>query len=69
MWDVGGQKSIRSFWRNYFEQTDGIVWVVDAADPLRLDDCRRELQALLQEEVGPVGALRAVRSPACLAKC
>lgn len=27
IWDVGGQKSIRPFWRNYFEQTDGIVWV------------------------------------------
>ena len=21
LWDVGGQKSIRSYWRNYFEQT------------------------------------------------
>ena len=22
-WDVGGQKSIRAYWRNYFESTDG----------------------------------------------
>lgn len=29
MWDVGGQKSIRTYWRNYFESTDGIIWVVD----------------------------------------
>jgi ADP-ribosylation factor-like protein 2 len=21
MWDIGGQSSIRSYWRNYFEQT------------------------------------------------
>jgi ADP-ribosylation factor-like protein 2 len=27
-WDVGGQQTIRSYWRNYFEQTDGLVWVV-----------------------------------------
>ncbi|KAJ3193360.1 ADP-ribosylation factor-like protein 2 [Irineochytrium annulatum] len=51
IWDVGGQKSIRSYWRNYFEQTDGLVWVVDSADrPDRLEDCKNELKALLQEE-------------------
>lgn len=69
MWDIGGQKSLRSYWRNYFEQTDGIVvsyemmaaclrslkiglvWVVDSADRRRLEDCKVELQRLLQEEV------------------
>lgn len=52
MWDVGGQKSLRSYWRNYFECTDGIIWVVDSADKRRLEDCRAELHTLLQEEVG-----------------
>ncbi|KAI9101046.1 ADP-ribosylation factor family-domain-containing protein [Phlyctochytrium arcticum] len=51
IWDVGGQKSIRTYWRNYFEQTDGLVWVVDSADrPDRLRDCKNELHGLLQEE-------------------
>ncbi|GAA5795169.1 ADP-ribosylation factor-like protein 2 [Helicostylum pulchrum] len=50
IWDVGGQKSIRSYWRNYFEQTDALIWVVDSADRLRLGDCKRELGILLQEE-------------------
>ncbi|EDV91400.1 ADP-ribosylation factor-like protein 2 [Drosophila grimshawi] len=50
MWDVGGQKSLRSYWRNYFECTDGLVWVVDSADRMRLDTCKQELQILLQEE-------------------
>ncbi|KAJ3585105.1 hypothetical protein NHX12_013827 [Muraenolepis orangiensis] len=50
IWDVGGQKSLRSYWRNYFESTDGLVWVVDSADRLRLDDCKRELSVLLLEE-------------------
>ncbi|KAL4623024.1 ADP-ribosylation factor-like protein 2 isoform X2 [Arapaima gigas] len=50
IWDVGGQKSLRSYWRNYFESTDGLVWVVDSADKLRLEDCRQELSALLLEE-------------------
>lgn len=51
IWDVGGQKSLRSYWRNYFESTDGLVWVVDSADRLRLEDCRQELSTLLLEEV------------------
>ncbi|ELR17337.1 ADPribosylation factor, putative [Acanthamoeba castellanii str. Neff] len=50
VWDIGGQKSLRSYWRNYFEQTDGIVWVVDSADKRRLEDCRAELGQLLLEE-------------------
>jgi ADP-ribosylation factor-like protein 2 len=50
LWDVGGQKSLRSYWRNYFESTDGLVWVVDSADRMRMDACRDELSILLEEE-------------------
>lgn len=50
LWDVGGQQTIRAYWRNYFEQTDGIIWVIDSADVQRLSDCRKELEALLMEE-------------------
>ncbi|KAF6838768.1 ADP-ribosylation factor family protein [Colletotrichum plurivorum] len=48
--DVGGQKTLRSYWRNYFEKTDALIWVVDATDRLRIEDCRQELHGLLQEE-------------------
>lgn len=51
MWDVGGQKSIRTYWRNYFEQTDGIIWVVDSVDQWRLEECKRQLRDLLSQEV------------------
>jgi len=50
IWDVGGQKSLRSYWRNYFESTDGLIWVVDSADKRRLLDCVKELHELLVEE-------------------
>jgi GTPase SAR1 family protein len=49
--DVGGQKTLRSYWRNYFEKTDALIWVVDATDRLRIEDCRDELHGLLLEEV------------------
>lgn len=48
--DVGGQKTLRSYWRNYFEKTDALIWVVDATDRLRIEDCQQELHGLLQEE-------------------
>lgn len=51
IWDVGGQKTLRAYWRNYYEQTDGMIWVVDSSDLRRLDDCRAELHGLLKEEV------------------
>lgn len=50
IWDVGGQKTLRPYWRNYYEKTDGLIWVVDAADLARLEDCKKELHSLLQEE-------------------
>lgn len=50
MWDVGGQRTIRAYWRNYFEATDALIWVVDSADRRRLADCREELRSLLGAE-------------------
>ena len=50
MWDIGGQKAIRPYWKNYFENTDGLVYVVDSSDDMRLKECTEELQSLLQEE-------------------
>jgi ADP-ribosylation factor-like protein 2 len=47
---LGGQKSLRSYWRNYFEATEAIIWVVDSVDKMRLGECRSELHDLLKEE-------------------
>ncbi len=49
-WDVGGQKSLRAFWRNYFEETDGLVWVVDSADVSRAGESAAELARLCAAE-------------------
>ena len=50
VWDVGGQETIRAYWRNYFEETDGLVWVVDSADRQRLELCAQTLRQVLREE-------------------
>ena len=50
LWDIGGQSTIRAYWRNYFEKTDGIVWVVDSGDRHRLGLVRDELETILDQE-------------------
>lgn len=50
VWDIGGQRKIRPYWRNYFEAIDALVYVVDSADKDRLIDSRDELSFLLEEE-------------------
>ncbi|KAK8818444.1 ADP-ribosylation factor-like protein 1 [Blastocystis sp. ATCC 50177/Nand II] len=50
MWDLGGQTSIRPFWRCYYPNTDAIVFVVDSADTDRIPIAKTELMAILNEE-------------------
>eukprot|EP00741_Cyanophora_paradoxa_P007106 tig00001093_g6877.t1 len=50
VWDLGGQQSIRPYWRCYFPKTNAIIYVVDAADKERIGISKQELLALLEEE-------------------
>lgn len=50
IWDIGGQKTIRTYWRNYYENTDAIIWVIDSADKRRLSICKQALHEVLQAE-------------------
>ena len=43
VWDVGGQEKIRPLWRSYTRCTDGIIFVVDSAQPESLEEARVEL--------------------------
>ncbi|KAH1165615.1 ADP-ribosylation factor-like protein 14 [Mauremys mutica] len=50
IWDVGGQQKMRTFWCNYFENADGLVYVVDSTDKQRLEDSKKEFELLLKNE-------------------
>ena len=50
VWDIGGQSTIRPYWRNYFDHTDALVYVVDSADKKRFEEARNELTSLINEE-------------------
>lgn len=47
---MGGQTSIRPYWRCYYPNTDAIIFVVDSCDKDRLQVARQELSAMLEEE-------------------
>lgn len=46
--DMGGAKKFRDLWATYFGSIDGIVFVIDSADPLRLCIVKDELDAILE---------------------
>ncbi|KAI8097686.1 ADP-ribosylation factor [Halteromyces radiatus] len=50
VWDVGGQDKIRPLWRHYFQNTEGIIFVVDSNDRDRVSEARDELQRMLNED-------------------
>merc|ERR1711976_784807 len=50
VWDIGGQRKIRPYWKNYFENTDILIYVVDSADKKRIQESTDELMDLLDEE-------------------
>ncbi|ODQ65748.1 ARF/SAR superfamily [Nadsonia fulvescens var. elongata DSM 6958] len=50
VWDVGGQHKIRPLWRYYFQNTQGIIYVVDSNDRDRINEAREELQHMLNDD-------------------
>jgi ADP-ribosylation factor protein 1 len=50
VWDVGGQDKIRPLWRHYFQNTQGLIFVVDSNDRERIQEASEELQKMLNED-------------------
>merc|ERR1712061_871000 len=50
VWDIGGQKTIRPYWSNYFESSDALVYVIDSSDKRRLEESGGELRELLSDD-------------------
>ena len=50
VWDVGGQDKIRPLWRHYYQNTQGLIFVVDSNDSDRIDAARDEMLRMLNED-------------------
>jgi hypothetical protein len=44
VWDVGGQEKLRPLWRHYFNNTDGLIFVVDSMDRERISKAQAEFK-------------------------
>jgi len=50
VWDVGGQDKIRPLWRHYFQNTQGLIFVIDSNDRERVGEAKEELMRMLNED-------------------
>lgn len=50
VWDLGGQTTIRPFWRCYFLKTSALIFVIDSTDAERIEIAKEELALVLAEE-------------------
>lgn len=50
VWDLGGQTSIRPYWRSYYANTAAVIFVIDSTDIERLETAADELRSMLNEE-------------------
>merc|ERR1711892_444194 len=50
VWDVGGQDKIRKLWRCYYQNTQGLIFVVDSNDRDRIEDAREEIAKVVSED-------------------
>ena len=47
LWDLGGAATI--LWKHYYQNTDGVIFVVDSSDRERMDTAREELINVLAD--------------------
>ena len=50
VYDLGGQKAIREYWKYYYEKVDALIYVVDASDEARIGECNESFQSLLKDD-------------------
>mgnify|MGYP001209508744 CR=1 FL=1 len=46
-YDLGGHETMRKIWKTYFPTIHGVIYLVDASDASRLEESKKELDALL----------------------
>ncbi|KEG07371.1 putative ADP-ribosylation factor [Trypanosoma grayi] len=48
VFDMGGAKKFRGLWESYYENINGVIFVVDSSDELRMCVVKEEIELMLQ---------------------
>ena len=49
-YDMSGQGKYRDLWQQYYEEAEAVIFVIDAADQLRIKVAKNELEMLLENK-------------------
>ena len=44
--DCGGGTRVRDLWRSYYDYCSAIIWVVDSSDHDKIEENRKEIEAI-----------------------
>jgi GTP-binding protein SAR1 len=56
--DLGGHKTVRKVWRDYFPKIDAIIYLIDAAKPSRFEESKIEFNGIIEtQDIGDVPIL------------
>ena len=50
IWDIGGQDILRPLWRHYYDNSNGVIFVVDSCDEARMKIAAAELEKVMSED-------------------
>eukprot|EP00924_Labyrinthula_sp_SR-Ha-C_P011675 maker-scaffold_17-snap-gene-5.52-mRNA-1 protein AED:0.18 eAED:0.18 QI:0/0.5/0.4/1/0.5/0.4/5/88/205 len=49
-WDLGGQKKLRTIWKNYFAEAHGILFVLDSSDKSRFQEVKQTFTNIMENQ-------------------
>ena len=47
IWDIGGNKMVRKLWKQYFCNTNGLIWVYDMSKKEKYEESQNELKSII----------------------
>ena len=51
LYDLGGGSNIRGIWHHYYAEVYGFVFVIDASDEARMDECLEVIMTFFENEL------------------
>jgi len=48
VWDLGGQTTVRPYWKCYYPNAKAVVFVIDSSDKKRIETVKNQLDYLMK---------------------